>query len=1198
MWMGLLIAVASATAPDTGALAATPYFRTLSAADGLPSSEVRKLAEDRRGFLWIGTEDGLARYDGVGFRVWRHDPADPGSIAGNDVSALYVDREDRLWCGGEDAGLNLLDPRRQTFVHYRRDGDEAHRLGSNDIWAITEGADGAIFAGGYGGGVDRLDPASGTFRHWRHDPARADSLVSDNVLALIGDARGRIWIGTDAGIDVLEPDGRLRHVDLAALAVPGAPVNALALIADDDGVLAGTRLGVLRIDAALHASRLAASELPDPAVYALLRDEDGELWIGTRGGLARRGADGRIAAYREHAALPGGLPANAVFDALRDHEGGVWFALRDGGLVRLPPYWRNFALYRHDPADPLSLSANTVQGLDVDAAGRLWAVNRDGGIDRLDPETGRVERHAARWPVPDKGLQAVLDDGGGQLWVGHGRGVRVYDLQSGKFDDLPLDPRRPDALARGVRQLLRGDDDTVWALAVGGGMHRIDRRTHRIERFDEAAGTLRSVDLQQMARAPDGALYVASAAGVDRFDAAAGRFRALPGVPAQRVHALAFAADGTLWLHVLGALEHYRLRDGVAERLERLGAAEGWPAQTVGSIAVDDAGRLWIGSARGLWRVDPATRAIRVFDAGDGLASAEFSRFAFARRTDGSLFGATLGGIVGFQPARVTGELAPPPLVLDRVTVRRDGRELELDPAAAPLALRWNDRDLRLTARALSYANPVANRYRWLLAPLDADWVDTGNRGEREFAQLPAGAYRLRLRATNAGGTWSEPAAPLRLVLPPPPWATPPAYAAYATLALLAVWLALHGWRARLRRRHAFELAEQQRRFAEAASAAKSEFLATMGHEIRTPMTGVLGMTELLLRTPLDATQRGYAEAIRNSGRVLLRLVNDSLDLARIEAGKLELEDAPFDLHALLREVAALESPLAAAKGLAFDLRLAADAPRHVRGDAVRVQQVVLNLVNNAIKFTERGAVALELARGAGGAAELRVRDSGPGLSEAMQAQLFRRFAQGAGAPRRGGSGLGLAICRELVARMGGTIALDSQLGLGSTFRVTLPLPAIDADRAAEAATAPRPASSADAPRPARILLVEDDATVAAVIAGLLRAQGHEVRRVGDGLAALAETALAAFDAALIDLDLPGVDGLALARLLRDREARDGRPRLPLVGISARSVGDEEALCRAAGMDAFLRKPLDGETLAHCLRRILPEAFVGVGDSA
>ena len=1173
--------------PD--ALLATPYFQVLTVADGLPSSHVYKIVEDHRGFVWIGTRDGLARYDGAAFRVWRHDAADPASLASNDVPTVHVDRAGRVWCGG-DEGLSMLDPAAgDRFVHYRHDANDAASLSSNDVWAIAGDANDAIWIGGYGGGVDRLDPQSGHIEHLRKQPGSTQGLASDNVLSLHFDGAARLWIGLDAGIDLREADASIRHADLSAVSSDGR-FNVTSLVEDADGsLLAGTRHGLLRIGGDLKASVVAEHGLNDSYAYAVVRDAAGELWVGTRNGLNRIDANGRLYGYAENSAVPGSFPGGTAFDAMRDHEGGLWFATFEGGIARLPPQWRNFSLYRNDPGDPASLSANRVQGMAEDAAGSVWAVGSSGGIDRLDPASGKVERAGGRLPAPDKALWSVLADRHDQLWVGHTRGLRVYDLQSGKFTDLPVDRKRNDALAPGlVQQLAESASGAIWVAASGGAMHRIDAATHAIERFDEANSGLRNAEIDQIGFDRDGALVVASAAGLDRFDTIVQRFSALPGAPAVRVVAFAWAPDGTLWLRLADALEHYREQGGKLEVIERVDAKSGWPALSVGGMQVDAQGVVWVSSPRGLWRYDPRARSVRRFDARDGLANAEFSRMPLLKRRDGSVFGGTLGGIVAFVPERVAENPSPPPLAFESVTVRRGGRDLALAADAHALALDWDDRDLRLRAAALSYANPAGNRFQWKMGGVDADWVDTGNRGEREYSQLPSGTHTLELRAANASGVWSALAS-VQFDQPAPPWATRWAYAGYVFAVLLAAWWALRSYRARLLRRHAFALAEQQRGFAEAASAAKSDFLATMGHEIRTPMTGVLGMTELLLRTPLDAKQQGYAEAIQSSGQMMLRMVNDSLDLARIEAGKLELEDAPFDLHALVAEVVGLARPLAEKKGLAFAETIAPDAPRHVRGDAVRIKQIVLNLANNAIKFTERGSVAIELARASGGDVELRVRDTGPGIGEATRARLFQRFEQAQGTQRRhGGSGLGLAICRELVARMGGEIALDSEEGVGSAFRVVLPL----REEAQAAAPAHVVAASEETPaRGLRVLLVEDDTTVAAVIAGLLDAQGHRVRHVEHGLAALAEVESTPFDLALLDLDLPGLDGLALARTLRAREARSGTPRLPLIGISARSAGNEETLCLDAGMDAFLRKPITGAALRAGVDHVIKPAF-------
>ena len=1171
--------------PHVAAFYTNPFFRSLGVADGLPSSATRKLAQDRDGYLWIGTADGLARYDGVGFRVFRHDPVDPHSLYGNDVWALFVDRDNRIWCGGENAGLNMLDEQRKGFVHYGHSDTDASGLGGDDVFAIAQTPDGALWVGSYAGGVDRLNADGVGFSHLRHRKDDPDSIASDTILTLYSDDRGRLWIGSLLGADVRDAQGHIRHVDFSALP-DNARINATTFIpADDGGMLVTTRQGLAHIDAEFKAVLIADTAMTDKISLSLVRDTAGELWIGTRTGIDRREADGRLHGYIENAYLPGSLHSTTIYDALRDAEGSLWFTTLDGGVAMLPPRWRDFATFRADPSDAQSLSSNHVQGLAADAQGGVWSVNTDGGIDRLDPQTGKVERYAQRFDIPDKALWSILPDRDGQLWVGHGRGLRVYDLQSGKFRDIPVDGKRTNALARGVVSLLAQDHaGDVWAAVNGAGVHRINPWTFKIERYDDETAGLRSQDINQIGFDLSGVLLVAGARGLERFDTATKHFIAIAGAPAQRVLEFAFAADGTLWLHVIGALEHYRYGAGVLSSIERIDAANGWPALSAGGLRIDAHGVLWVSSARGLWRVDPATRAIRLYDAHDGLASSEFNRFALIDRGDGSIFGGTIAGIVGFMPEQMDVRVQAPRVKIDVVSVRREGRDVALDATTGKLALRWNDRDLRISARALAFVNPAANHYQWRLRGVDADWIDSGARGDREFPQLPPGVHKLSLRAATADGVWSKTNASLSIELPAPPWATRWAFALYALIVLCAVWFALRAYRLRVERRHAFALAEQRRGFAEQASEAKTSFLATMGHEIRTPMTGVLGMTELLLRTPLDAQQRGYAEAIASSGNMMLRLVNDSLDLARIEAGRLELEDAPLDMHALVRDIAALAQTLAARKELAFSHATAPDAPRWVRGDAVRIKQIFLNLVNNAIKFTERGEVGIGLAPAANGAVQFSVRDTGPGIAETTRARLFQRFEQAQGAQQRyGGSGLGLAICRELVARMGGEISVDSAAGVGSTFRVVLPLSSVEPLREVENATNIQSPADGDA---LRILLVEDDATVAAVICGQLDALGHRVRHVAQGLAALAEIEIEVFDVVLLDLDLPGLDGLALTRTIRAREATQQHPRLPLIGISARSVGNEDALCLAAGMDAFVRKPVSVGMLRTSLRQV------------
>jgi signal transduction histidine kinase/CheY-like chemotaxis protein len=518
--------------------------------------------------------------------------------------------------------------------------------------------------------------------------------------------------------------------------------------------------------------------------------------------------------------------------------------------------------------------------------------------------------------------------------------------------------------------------------------------------------------------------------------------------------------------------------------------------------------------------------------------------------------------------------VAPSPTI-ESLHVLREDRAQALDASGPLLRLQSGDRDIRLRVSPAPGPATGVQAPQWIwLQGHDAGWVALAPSGEHAYPRLPPGRLRLRVAHTGPAGTRVERPG-LTLLVGPPWWRSQAAFAAAgAGLLGLATW-AVVVRRARARRRRAWQLAQERQQLAEQHSEAKSRFLATLGHEIRTPMTGVLGMAELLQGSALDATQRHQVDAIERAGRHLLRLVNDALDLARIEAGKLVLEHAPFELAPLLQEVAGLLRPLAQAKALALSLQCDPGLPTALRGDGTRLRQILFNLGHNAIKFCDRGEVRLALSWREGSGLTLRVSDTGPGLGEEQKARLFRWFEPGAGrdGEHGSGSGLGLAICRELALAMGGGIQVRSEPGQGAEFAVVLPL---------EAATSAPPAAPAPgggrARTPLSLLLVEDDAVVADVVRGLLERQGHRVVHAPHGLAALAELDAGSFDLALLDLDLPGIDGLALARLVRAR----GQP-LPMLALTARADPDAEPAARAAGMAGFLRKPVTGEMLAEAI---------------
>ncbi len=1013
------------------------------ARDGLPQSSAEALVQSRDGYLWIGTQEGLARFDGARFVVF--DRASTPELRHNRVLALLEDRGGRLWVGTEGGGLSVLQEGR--FRTYGR----AEGLDGEIVKALAEDADGTLWIGTEAGLRCREEGAFSS-------RGERDGLPAGGVRALAVDAAGTLWVGTERGVFRRE----------ARRFVPAGPPEAvLALHASADGtLLVGTTHGLLLLHDGRTRALGLADGLPGESVNCLLKDRRGTVWIGTSGGLARW-ASGRVSTFTPAQGLSNGN----VLALLEDREGTLWVGTQDGGLNKLSD--SSFTPWGAREG----LSADVAWAVFVDRDGAVWSGTDSAGVNVRRGESVTVIGTAEGLAAP--GVQAIWQHPDGSVWLGT-RGGGVAVVRGGR---VVRTLRRADGLASDSICAITGTrDGSVFLGSRGGGLTRIGP-DGAFRRYGPEDGLLNGT-VHALHEDRAGALWIGTnGAGLFRFDGGRfARFSREQGLSIGIVNTIHEEGDGTLWVGTYGGGLN-RFRDGLFTAVT---TREGLFDDAVFSILPDGRGNLWISCNRGVYAVslreldalargDARRVSCRPFGVEDGMRNRECNganQPAGARGPDGLLHFPTIEGVVAVDPAALHRNAVPPLVKVEEVAVDEIAREagafLELAPGAERFEFHYT---------ALSLRVPTRVKFRVRLEGADHDWVDVGTRRTAWYTNLSPGSYTFRVVASNESGVWNEGEATFSFRLRPRLDQRPFFWLLVGSLGLA---FAYTGYRFRVaslearerelvevveertrslrdekeRTERALRDAERERERAEAASRAaeeanrtKSHFLAATSHELRTPLNAILGYSEILSEEIAERRIEGLApdvERIHAAGRHLLGLINDILDLSRLEAGKLELAPEEFDLAPLLAEVAETMRPLVERNRnrLVVD---GADGAGRLWADPTRVRQILLNLLANAAKFTHDGEVAFKIRRAEGSAGPrvvFTVTDTGIGMTEEQVSRLFRDFEQADPqvARRYGGTGLGLVITRRLARMMGGDVVVGSRPGEGSTFTVDLPV--------------------------------------------------------------------------------------------------------------------------------------------------------------